>query len=63
MVSEGTSLEIGFRDHVTVMHLGCDIRPLVVDISPWRCGFDSGPVACNAKQTREELPACEYDNE
>ena len=57
IVLAGTSLEICIPVHVTVIHLGCDIRPLVADLSPWRWGFDSGAVACTVRQTDEELSA------
>jgi len=58
-----TSLEIYIPVHVTIIHLGCAIRPLVADLLPCRCGFDSGPVACTVKHTREEILAFEYGDE
>ena len=40
-----------------------DNRSLVANLSPWRCGFDSGAVSCTVKHKGEELSACEYGNE
>jgi hypothetical protein len=63
MVLAGTSMEICIPIHGTVTNLSCDIRPLVADFSPWRCGFDSGPIVFTVKHMRADLSACEYGKE